>query len=363
MSLATTRIQDIIGQSRLDKNEVAPRQFGALDLFIDQSRRSDSPIDDETKARVRVSANTPVKFPVLKFNGDVTVSSSRSCSISNTESTSAFQTASFVTYFVGVSMIPSLYMNNEIAYQRDLRKKLIDASRALSNALDAAGLTALAAAKSQVLNEALGYTFSSNTISVPYIQKDAILGDLDAMMSANGFDGGLNILGDFAMRANVAKLAEFGPENAMNKRLEYAGKNFYTTKNLTKGGAWSNFYCVENGNLDLLLRYDREAVLGTRAAGHEWAIGYFLPELDIPVGLHYYEEVGDQSSAASTASADMTCVHTERYGFSVDVAFVTAYNSAIASLPAPYLYGSIQTGTGNGLPVYVTNTVTTQAAQ
>lgn len=364
MSLATTRIQDIIGESRLDKNEVAPRQFGALDLFIAQSRRSDSLIDDDTKARVRNSANTPVKFPVLNYNGSVSVTNSRSCSISNSESTSAFQTVSFVTYFVGVSMIPSLYMNNEIAYRRDLRKKLIDASRALSNALDAAGITALAAAKTQVLNEALGYTFSSNTLSVPYIGKDTVLGDIDAMMSANGFDASLNVLGDFAMRANVAKLAQFGPENAMNKRLEYAGKSFWTSKNISKTSSqYSNFYVVPDGQLDLLLRYDREAVLGTRAAGHEWSIGYFLPELDLPIGLHYYEEVGDQSSAASSASSDMTCVHTERYGFSVDVAFITAYNSAVSTLPSPYLYGSIATGTGNGLPVYVTNTVTTSAAQ
>lgn len=122
-------------------------------------------------------------------------------------------------------MVPSLYMNNEIAYMRDLRKKLLDASRALSNAMDQACLAALASAKTQVLNEALGYTFASNTLSVPYLGKDTVLGDLDAMESANGFDAGLNVVGDFAMRANIAKLAQFGPENAMNKRLEYAGKS------------------------------------------------------------------------------------------------------------------------------------------
>lgn len=364
MSLALTRIQDIIGQSRLDKNEVAPRQFGALDLFINQSRRSDSLIDDETKARVRNSANTTVKFPVLKYNGDVTVANSRSCTIANGESTSAFQPATFVTYFVGVSMVPSLYMNNEIAYMRDLRKKLLDASRALSNAMDQACLAALASAKTQVLNEALGYTFASNTLSVPYLGKDTVLGDLDAMESANGFDAGLNVVGDFAMRANIAKLAQFGPENAMNKRLEYAGKSFWTSKNITKtSGQYSNFYVVPNGQLDLLLRYDREAVLGTRAAGHEWSIGNYLPDFDLPVGLHYYEEVGDQSAIAGDASSDMSCVHTERFGFSLDVAYITAYNSAATTLPSPYIYGSIATGTGNGLPVYVTNTVATKAVQ
>lgn len=354
MSLAATKIQDIIGRSRLDKNEVMPKQFGALDLFVDQSRKANSLIDPATKERVRASQGAAVKFPVLNYNGNV-VSNSRSCVISNGESTSAFATVNFVTYFVGVSMVPSLYMNNEIGYQRDLAKKMTDAARALANKMDQDALTALAAVKTQVVNEALGYTFSSNLLSVPFISKDAILGDLDAIMSSNGFDGQINVLGDFAMRAHVAKLAQFGPENAMNKRLEYAGKNFYTSKNLTKTSTeYSNFYAIEDGQLDLLFRFDREAILGTRAAGHEWWVGN-LPGLDVPVGIHYYEEVGDFSEIASSASADMTCVHGEKWGFSVDVAYVTAYNSAISTRPNPYLKAQIAAGTGAGLPVYVTN--------
>lgn len=363
MSLAATKIQDIIGRSRLDKNEVAPRQFGALDLFVAQSRRSDSLVSDETKNRSRSSIGTSIKFPVLNYNGSVQVAASRSCTVPVGESTSAFATVNFITYFVGVSMVPSLYMNNEISYERDLRKKLLDASRAMANKMDQDAVTAISAVKTQVINEALGYTVTSNVLQVPYIQKDAILGDLDAIMSSNGYDRRLNVLGDFAMRANIAKLAEFGQENAMNKWLEYAGKNFWTSKNITKtAGQYSNFYVVEDGQLDLLFRFDREAVLGTRAAGHEWWIGN-LPELDVPVGIHYYEEVGDFSETAGAASADMTCVHGEKWGFSVDVAYVTAYNSAVATRPSPYLAGSIATGTGNGLPVYVTNTVATQEVQ
>lgn len=354
MSLAATKIQDIIGRSRLDKNEVMPKQFGALDLFVDQSRKANSLIDPATKERIRASIGTTAKFPVLNYNGTV-VSNSRSCTIATAEDTSAFATVEFITYFVGVSMVPSLYMNNEIGYQRDLAKKMTDAARALANKMDQDAITALAAVKTQVVNETLGYTFASNELAVPYINRDAILGDLDAIMSSNGFDGQINILGDFAMRAHVAKLAQFGAENAMNKKLEYAGKNFFTSKNIVKSGTeYSNFYAVEDGQLDLLFRFDREAVLGTRAAGHEWWVGN-LPGLDVPVGIHYYEEVGDFSEIAGTASADMTCVHGEKWGFSVDVAYVTAYNSAIATRPNPYLKAQIAAGTGAGLPVYVTN--------
>ena len=62
-----------------------------------------------------------------------------------------------------------------------------------------------------------------------------------------------------------------------------------------------------------------------------------MPYLGIPVGVHYYEAVGDQSAIASTASADMTCNIKEYYGFSVDVAFVVAYNSSLSTKANPII--------------------------
>lgn len=364
MSLAQTRIQDIVSRSRLDKNEFIRRQFGALDLFIDQSKKANSLIPGELKQRALGSIGTGIKFPVLKYNGDVQVSSARSCVIPAAENTSAMVELTFITYFVGVSMIPSLYMNNEISYERDLAKKLLDASRAMQNKMDQDAITALAAAKTQVLNEQLLYDFTGNVLTVPFIAKDNVLGDLDPMFSANGFDGGIHVLSDFALQALILKLGQLGPQNMVNKHLEYLGKNYWTSKNMVKeSGQFSTFYAIEDGNLDLVCRADREAVRGAAGAGHEWWIGR-LPELDLPMGIHYYEEVGDFSKIASgvasdatadAAFADMTCVLGQKWGFSIDVAYVTAYNSAPTTLPNPYLKGVIESGQGFGLPVYVTN--------
>lgn len=353
MSLQATAIQDIRLRSRLGKNEQILRQFGALDLFVDHYGRN-TLISADRKREILGSIGKTVQFPVLKYNGDVQVSNSRSCVISAGENTSALAQVTFVTYFVGVQQTPSLFMNNSISQAEDLEKKIKDATRSLMNKMDQDAIAALAAAKTQVFNENLLYQTTGNEIQVPFLQKQDILGDLHAIMSANGFDERLHIVGDFALQAMVAKLAQWGPANMVNKQLEYLGKSFWTSKNIAKtSGAFSKFYAVADGNLDLAVRVDREAFLGTEAAGHEWAI-VRLPELDIPVGMHYYEEVGNQSAIAGDASADMTCVATKKWGFSVDVAYITPYNSDPTTIPSAITAAEVAGGTATGLPVYVT---------
>lgn len=86
--------------------------------------------------------------------------------------------------------------------------------------------------------------------------------------------------------------------------------------------------------------------------GHSWEV-VDMPYLGIPVGLHYYESVGDQSGIAGDASSDMKCVRKEYYGFSVDVAFVVAYNSALGTRANPIISGKITKGDAYAKPVQV----------
>lgn len=351
MSLVLTRLQDLRAKSVLDKNMVRPNQFGALDFFISQQG---SLVDEARKDEIFRSVGRNVQLPVLDYNGNVQVATSRSCTIADAENTSKLYEVTFLTYQVGVSMVPTLYMNNEISYQKDFERKMLDAIRALRNKLDQDAITAIAAAKTQVYNEKLYYTVTGNSVQVPYDNRVDILGDLDAMMSANGYNNKISVIGNYGIDALVKKLAQLGPQNGINKTTEYAGKDFFTSINISNGsGKYGTFYAVENGNVDVLTRVDREALAGGKANGHEWTVAY-LPGLDLPVGVHFYTEVGDQSEIAGAASADMNCVRTEKWGISLEVAFITAYNSAPATKANPFMMGEIATGTGTGLPVNVT---------
>ena len=107
----------------------------------------------------------------------------------------------------------------------------------------------------------------------------------------------------------------------------------------------------------MLTRVDREALRrATSKAGHEWDVINF-PFAGFQVGTHYYESVGDQSATAGAATADMECNIKEHYGFSVDIAFVVAYNSAPKTVSNPVMKVEIKKDGSQfgGTPVYITN--------
>ena len=114
---------------------------------------------------------------------------------------------------------------------------------------------------------------------------------------------------------------------------------------------------MADGNVGVLTRVDREALLGTASNFHEWGV-VRLPYIGLPVGSHYYTAVGDQSSIMGDATADLTCAKKEYFGFSVDVAFIIAYNSDLEHVANPIIKAEIAapaTNTPIATPVYVTN--------
>ena len=356
MSLAATVLNSIrIKNEKLDKNEHRLSEYGAFDFFVQQSKTNPL-LTSEMKEQAIRSMGKTLQMPVINYDGDIAVSNVRSCTISDAENTSALVGLTFATYAVGFTVVPAMYSNNEIDMQNDIEKKFKKCARVLGAALDSAALTALAANKSQVFADTLIYTESSDVIVAPWASREDILGDIEPMMMANDYYGKVHIVGNAGVRSLLGKLMEKGEFNVVDKSIEWAGKQFHFSNRLANADStYATFYAVEDGNVDLLFRYDREAVLGTKTAvGHEWDI-ITMPYIDVPVGFHYYEAVGDQSGIAGDATADLTCAKKEYYGFSVDVAFVVAYNSAIATKANPIIAARIASGSTYAQPVYVAN--------
>ena len=140
--------------------------------------------------------------------------------------------------------------------------------------------------------------------------------------------------------------------------MEYDNKVLHYTNSLTNGaGVYGTFFAVEDGNVGVLTRVDREALRRASANGHVFDV-VNLPYINLPVGSHYYTAVGDQSAIAGDATADLTCAVKEYYGFSVDVAFVIAYNSDAATVANPIMKAEIASpaaSTPISTPVYVVN--------
>lgn len=341
MSLVLTRIQNIRANSNLDKFEYRPSRYGALNAFMVQSEDPTGILTEELKQKARTSIGNTLETPVIDYDADITIGSTRTLTIADSENTSKMVQITFATYAWGFTIAPAMYMNNEIGIQKDFETKMMKYIYAFAKKLDEAALATLAANKTQVLKNPLLYDWSSNAINAKWTERENVFGDLEVMMGANDFYGQLHIVGDPGVESIMRKLQQHGLYNDVNKQNEFGTKVVHLTNNIAAaGGKYAQGYAVNAGSLGMLTRFERDCLLGTVSGdGHEWGIAT-LPLLNMPVGTYFYDSVGDYNAIAGAATADMTRTRKEHYGFAVDVAFLTAYNSkpsGTGALPSPIL--------------------------
>lgn len=341
MSLVLTRIQNIRANSNLDKFEYRPSRYGALNAFMVQSEDPTGILTEELKQKARTSIGNMLETPVIGYDADITIGSTRTLTIADSENTSKMVQITFATYAWGFTIAPAMYMNNEIGIQKDFETKMMKYIYAFAKKLDEAALAALAANKTQALKNPLLYDWSSNAINAKWTERENVFGDLEVMMGANDFYGQLHLVGDPGVESIMRKLQQHGLYNDVNKQNEFGTKIVHLTNNIAAAeGKYAQGYAVNAGSLGMLTRFERDCLLGTVSGdGHEWGIAT-LPLLNMPVGTYFYDSVGDYDAIAGAATADMTRTRKEHYGFAVDVAFLTAYNSkpsGAGALPSPIL--------------------------
>lgn len=338
MSLVLTRIQNIRANSNLDKFEYRPSRYGALNAFMVQSEDPTGILTEELKQKARTSIGNTLETPVIDYDADITIGSTRTLTIADSENTSKMVQITFATYAWGFTIAPAMYMNNEIGIQKDFETKMMKYIYAFAKKLDEAALATLAANKTQILKNPLLYDWSSNAINAKWTERENVFGDLEVMMGANDFYGQLHIVGDPGVESIMRKLQQHGLYNDVNKQNEFGTKVVHLTNNIAAAeGKYAQGYAVNAGSLGMLTRFERDCLLGTVSGdGHEWGIAT-LPLLNMPVGTYFYDSVGDYNTIAGAATADMNRTRKEHYGFAVDVAFLTAYNSAPSALASPIL--------------------------
>lgn len=358
MSLVLTRIQNIRANSNMDKYEFRPSRYGALNAFITQSQDPTGILTDELKQKARTSIGNTLETPVINYDSGISIGSSRSLTIADSENTSKMLQITFATYTWGFTIAPAMYMNNEIGIQKDFETKMMKYVYKFAQKLDEAALTVLAANKTGVVNNSLLYDFSTDAVNAKWTERENVFGDLEIMMGANDFYGQLHVVGDAGVESIMKKLQQQGLYNATNKQNEFGNKVVHLTNSLAASeGVYAQGYAVNEGSLGMLTRFERDCLLGTVSGdGHEWGIAT-LPLLGMPVGTYFYDSVGDFSSIAGAATADMTRTRKEHYGFAVDVAFITAYNSDSDDLPSPILAFNVSSENAvYATPVTVVNT-------
>lgn len=357
MSLVQTRIQNIRANSNLDKFEYRPSRYGALNAFMVQSEDPTGILTDELKQKARTSIGSTLETPVINYDADITIGNERTLTIADSENTSKMVQITFATYAWGFTIAPAMYMNNEIGIQKDFETKMMKYIYKFAQKLDEAALATLATNKTQVIKNGLLYDKAGNAINAKWSERENVFGDLEVMMGANDFYGQLHVIGDPGVESIMRKLQQHGLYNDVNKQNEFGTKIVHLTNNIAAvEGKYAQGYAVNAGSLGMLTRFERDCLLGTVSGdGHEWGIAT-LPLLNMPVGTYFYDSVGDFSAIAGAATADMKRTRKEHYGFAVDVAFITAYNSDAATLPSPILAFNISSEDATyAKPVFVVN--------
>lgn len=338
MSLVNTRLQNLRANSNLDKNELRPSRYGALDLFMKQTEDPSGIITEELLEKAKNSIGNQLQTPAIVFDGDISIGDFRNVIITDSENTSVMININFTTYAWGFTTTPAQHMNNEIALQRDFETKFNKYLYKFADTVDTGCVTTLGANKTQKFVDLLNFTQSGNVVQIPWRLRETALGNITPMMAANDHFGQIHVVGNAGIESLMLQLAKGGEFNAVNNTIEYSDKILhYTTRILNANGKFATFFGVQGGSVGLLTRFEREALLGTTMQdGTTWGIDT-LPLLNFPVGTYFYESKGDNSYIGGAATADMTRTRKEHYGFAVDVAYLTVYNSSPSTIANPIM--------------------------
>lgn len=108
MSLVLTRIQNIRANSNLDKFEYRPSRYGALNAFMVQSEDPTGILTEELKQKARTSIGNALETPVIDYDADITIDSTRTLTIADSENTSKMVQITFATYAWGFTIAPAM---------------------------------------------------------------------------------------------------------------------------------------------------------------------------------------------------------------------------------------------------------------
>ena len=168
MSIVATMLQNLRERDlAMSKNSLRMGEYGALELFVEQSRMADGIITPSVRDPAFRSIGRTVQIPVFDPNSNIAVTTSRSCTIADAENISKLYTVTFANVTSGFTMVPNLYHNNELSYEDDWLVKYRTMEDKLGDALDVLAVAALASGQSQVFAQALGYTSPATRCRCP----------------------------------------------------------------------------------------------------------------------------------------------------------------------------------------------------
>lgn len=342
MSLVNTRTQNLRENSpNLYGWVELPSSYGCYDFMKKDTDAPNSILSRKLKQTAIRSIGSTLQTPVFD-KGSVSISSSRSVTISDSELTSQMYDFTFTTYSWGFTQVPTNLDNNEILLQEDFNQKFITYLHKFADTVETACAAKLSTNKTQVFGfnpTNLGYTVVDDMITATYADREKIIGDINPIMRGNRHSGKIHLILNPGLESLIRQMDEKGLYNQENKKIQYSDKELHFSNFISNAnGMRGTGYACLGGTTGLLFRMEPESLHDrVMKDGTTWSTDR-LPLLDMPVSTYFYEGKGDYSAAQGAASAHNTRAYKQFFGWSVDVCYVTAYNQDLTTYANP-IYG------------------------
>jgi hypothetical protein len=342
-SLVDTLTQNLRSRysGRLDANESRPSEYGALDLFNKQSRDKMGILSPQLKTNIENSFGQKIEEMVIDFDAP-TISDVRTCEVQTGGVTSHMVPFTFFTLSFGVAMVPSRFLNNDIAYADAWTRLIDDRINASMALLDGRCVDNLNTNKNRYfpadilsyypqLANALQVAAEPNSLG----RKDwnELYNNLTSILATQDFGGVPDILTNPRGMATVRNLASQGAYNAENMSwlVDLVGEFYQSNRVLNNSGVAATEYAVLPRSVAIAGRLDPDCRVGRNIGGpdspsKQWT-KTVLPRIG-EMGLYFRADCSDESARLSAErGTGLTRAYVESYEFSKDFVIFGAYNS------------------------------------
>jgi hypothetical protein len=221
-------------------------------------------------------------------------------------------------------------------------------TRALATALDNASIAVLEANKNTFWTGIGPYSVTGDALQVPLASQTDYYNQVQQIMDTMDFYAPIHIVSSTSGSPLVRRLAEQGSGNTINEAWQLSPYEFHWTNRIPNGaGVKSTQYIVSEGSVGLETRVDPDARLGHQIGGGQmkWdTVNVPLPNSGNSLDMgHFYREDCSDASAVQSGMSGLTRTKREGHEFSVDVAYVTSYNSAPSTTYRPIVKAELLT--------------------
>ncbi len=328
-----------IYDGKLDKWEQRASNYAALNVFQMESNGADpqSILSQDLIDKAGVSFGVPLQVPVIDFE-DITITNTRSCTIPLDAQNSRFVDVTFVTYVFAFGMIPQNHFNNYVSYQAAINRKLDARLQKLAETIDQAAVNTLDNNINQFFPAQLlsFYAQSGNALQIPQAVKNDFYNNLTSILGVMDYPSEMvEVVTNYQHSPDIRRFKNQGANNSENEQFQFAPYRYHETNRIVNGAATvqGTGYAFPKGSVGLLTRLDPSSRARDRV--HEskfWDVFPNAPLVNMDLGVYYEADCADPTVVNNAVGAGnltgLTAAKVERWQFSVDVAYMTAYNSS-----------------------------------